>query len=192
MSGSLERPLVLASASPRRAELLTSAGFQFTVEAADVDETERPGESPEAYVVRVARDKARTVAGRRRQPGEVVLAADTTVVAGGEILAKPVDETGAIRMLTLLSGAVHDVFTGVVAIADQVEIEEVVRTRVHLRPVTREEISWYVASGEPMGKAGAYGIQGRAARFIDRIEGSWSAVVGLPVAAVHRLLRAVE
>ena len=189
MSGSFERLLVLASASPRRAELLSSAGFQFTVEPADVDETERAGESPEAYVLRVARDKARTVAGRRRQPGEVVLAADTTVVAGGEILAKPVDETDAIRMLTLLSGVVHDVFTGVVAIADQVETEEVVRTRVHLRPVTPEEISWYVASGEPMGKAGAYGIQGRAARFIDWIDGSWSNVVGLPVATVDRMLK---
>jgi septum formation protein len=189
MSGSSERLLVLASASPRRAELLSSAGFQFTVEPADVDETERAGESPEAYVLRVARDKARTVAGRRRQPGEVVLAADTTVVAGGEILAKPVDETDAIRMLTLLSGAVHDVFTGVVTIADQVETEEVVRTRVHLRPVTPEEISWYVATGEPMGKAGAYGIQGRAARFIDWIDGSWSNVVGLPVATVDRMLK---
>jgi len=189
MAGPPDRPLILASASPRRAELLTSAGFHFTVEAADVDETERPGESPEAYVLRVARDKARTVARRRPEPGAVVLAADTTVVAGGDILAKPVDEADAIRMLNLLSGAIHDVFTGVVAIAGQQETDEVVRTRVHLRPVTPEEISWYVASGEPMGKAGAYGIQGRAARFIDWIDGSWSNVVGLPVATVDRMLK---
>ena len=184
--------MILASASPRRAELLASAGFQFTVEVADVDETERPGEAPEAYVLRVARDKARTVASRRRETGEVVLAADTTVVAGGEILAKPVDQADAVRMLTLLSGVVHDVFTGVVTIADRVEAEEVVRTRVYLRPLTPEEISWYVATGEPMGKAGAYGIQGRAARFIDWIDGSWSNVVGLPVATVDRLLKSLS
>jgi septum formation protein len=189
MAGSSGRPLILASASPRRAELLASAGFEFTVEVADVDESERPGESPEAYVLRVARDKARTVASRRSETGEVVLAADTTVVAGGEILAKPVDQADAVRMLTLLSGVVHDVFTGVVTIADRVETEEVVRTRVYLRLLTPEEISWYVATGEPMGKAGAYGIQGRAARFIDWIDGSWSNVVGLPVATVDRMLK---
>ena len=182
-----DRHLVLASASPRRAELLTSAGFQFTIDAADVDETEHPGEKPEDYVLRVARDKARTVAAR--QPGRIVLAADTTVVAGGQILAKPVDEADAVRMLQLLSGAVHDVWTGVIALHDGREASERVLTRVHLREITREEIRWYVASGEPMGKAGAYGIQGRAARFIDRIEGSWSNVVGLPVATVDRLLK---
>lgn len=189
MAAASDPPLVLASASPRRAELLTSAGFRFTVEVADVDETERPGESPEAYVLRVARDKARTVADRRRDPGIVVLAADTTVVAGGAILAKPEDEPDAIRMLALLSGAVHHVFTGVVAIAGRQEVSEVVQTRVHLLPITPEEIRWYVATGEPMGKAGAYGIQGRAARFIDWIDGSWSNVVGLPVATVDRMLK---
>ena len=181
-----DRSLVLASASPRRAELLTSAGFRFTIDAADVDETEHPGEKPDDYVLRVARDKARTVAAR--QSGRIVLAADTTVVAGGQILAKPADEADAVRMLELLSGAVHDVWTGVVALYDGREASERVLTRVHLREVTPDEIRWYVASGEPMGKAGAYGIQGRAARFIDRIEGSWSNVVGLPVATVDRLL----
>ena len=189
MPGSRERSLILASASPRRAELLSSAGFQFTVEVADVDETERPGESPEVYVLRVARDKARTVADRHPEPGVVVLAADTTVVAGGSILAKPADEADAIRMLERLSGAVHDVFTGVVAMADGQQAGEVVRTRVHLRPISAEEIRWYVATGEPMGKAGAYGIQGRAARFIDWIDGSWSNVVGLPVATVDGMLK---
>jgi septum formation protein len=181
--------IVLASASPRRAELLALAGFRFSVDAADVDEAVHPDESPEAYVVRVARDKARTVAGRRADPGVVVLAADTTVVAGGEILGKPADTAEATRMLERLSGAVHEVFTGVVAIAGTLELVELVRTRVHLIPMTAEEITWYVATGEPMGKAGAYGIQGRAARFIDWIEGSWSNVVGLPVATVDRMLK---
>jgi septum formation protein len=182
-----EPEIVLASASPRRAELLTLAGFRFIVDPADVDETERPGEKPEDYVLRVARDKARTVA--RRHAGRIVLAADTTVVAGGAILAKPADEADAIRMLELLSDAVHDVWTGVVALGNGHELAERVVTCVHLREMTPEEIRWYVATGEPMGKAGAYGIQGRAARFIDRIEGSWSNVVGLPVATVDRLLK---
>lgn len=185
-----EPEVVLASASPRRAELLTLAGFRFLVDPADVDETEHPGERPEDYVLRVARDKALTVA--RRQPGRVVLAADTTVVAGGQILAKPADEADAVRMLELLSGAVHDVWTGVVARRNGQEAAEPVLTRVHLRHMTPDEIGWYVASGEPMGKAGAYGIQGRAARFIERIEGSWSNVVGLPIATVDRLLKRVS
>ena len=179
--------MILASASPRRAELLTTAGFQFTVDAADVDETPHRGEPPADYVLRVARDKARTVAGRH--PGRVVVAADTTVVAGGEILGKPTDEADAVRMLARLSDAVHEVWTGVVVARDEQELAEPVLTRVHLRLMTLEEIRWYVATGEPIGKAGAYGIQGRAARFIDRIEGSWSNVVGLPVATVDALLK---
>jgi nucleoside triphosphate pyrophosphatase len=185
-----DREIVLASASPRRAELLASAGFRFTVETADVDESEQPGEAPEEYVLRVARAKARCIADRYRgRPAAVVLAADTTVVAKGQILGKPADDTEAIRMLEQLSGAVHEVFTGVVALAGGREAAEVVRTRVHLVPITPDEIRWYVGTGEPMGKAGAYGIQGRAARFIDWIDGSWSNVVGLPVATVDRLLK---
>ncbi len=189
MTAATDCRLVLASASPRRAELLTAAGFRFTIDPADVDETEHPGEAPDGYVLRVARDKAQTVAGRPHNRDAVVLAADTTVVAGGRILAKPADEADAIRMLELLSGAVHDVWTGVVALRGRQEAAERVLTRVHLREVTAEEIRWYVATGEPMGKAGAYGIQGRAARFIDWIEGSWSNVVGLPVATVDQLLK---
>ena len=180
--------LVLASASPRRAELLASAGYAFTVDPAEVDESGQPGEAPEAYVLRVARDKARAVAARR-EPGEIVLAADTTVVFDGEILAKPADESDAIRMLSRLSGGEHRVFTGVVAISGRRELAEVVATRVRLLPLGMDEIQWYVRTGEPMGKAGAYAIQGRAARFVDWIEGSWSNVVGLPVATVSGMIK---
>jgi septum formation protein len=185
----ISAPLVLASASPRRSELLTSAGFRFSVDAADVDESPRAGEKPEAYVLRIARDKARAIADRRRESGAVILAADTTVVASGEILAKPEDDADAVRMLQLLSGTVHDVLTGVVVRHRDTELSEVVPTRVRLLPLTPDEIHWYVKSGEPSGKAGAYGIQGRAARFIEWIDGSWSNVVGLPVATVYGLLK---
>lgn len=181
--------MILASASPRRAELLASAGFDFTIEPADVDESILAGEQPAAYVLRVARAKARAVAERCRKSGSAVLAADTTVVADGEILAKPADDEDAVRMLKRLSGAVHEVLTAVVVVFAGRESAEVVRTRVRLLPLTQEEIAWYVATGEPFGKAGAYGIQGRAARFVDWIEGSWSNVVGLPVATVDRMLK---
>ena len=183
--------LILASASPRRAELLASAGFDFTVEPADVDEAVLPGEPPVEYVLRVARAKARAVAARCRKSGSPVVAADTTVVADGEILAKPENDADAVRMLKRLSGAVHDVLTAVVVVCGGRELEEVVLTRVRLLPLSPEEIAWYVATGEPAGKAGAYGIQGRAARFVDWIEGSWSNVVGLPVATVDRMLKAL-
>ena len=189
MDTPVSAPLILASASPRRAELLTSAGFRFSVDVADVDESPLPGENPEAYVLRVARDKARVVADRRRDSGEIVLAADTTVAVDGEILAKPENDLDAVRMLQLLAGRIHDVFTGVVLRSAEREVWEVVPTQVRLLPITLDEILWYVKSGEPMGKAGAYGIQGRAARFVDWIDGSWSNVVGLPVATVYRLLR---
>jgi len=183
--------LILASSSPRRAELLTQAGFEFQIDPADVDESVLSGESPDAYVARVALDKARIVAARHAADA-VILAADTTVVAGGEILAKPLDAADAARMLTLLSGAVHDVLTGVVVTQDSVESVEVVRTRVHFIDLTVDDIAWYLATGEANGKAGAYGIQGRAARFVDWIEGSWSNVVGLPVATVARMLTAAR
>ena len=184
--------LVLASASPRRAELLEAAGYRFTVDPADVDESGRPGETPQQYVLRVAAAKAAAVAERRRKPAEIVLGADTTVVVNGEILAKPADESDAVRMLELLAGAVHHVFTGVVAISRGCELTEVVGTRVRLLPLGIDEIHWYVGTGEPMGKAGAYAIQGRAARFVDWIEGSWSNVVGLPVATVHRMIERLK
>ena len=154
-----------------------------------MDEATLPQEAPEPYVLRVARAKAEAVARRSRADGQVVLGADTTVVVGGQILGKPAGRADAIRMLTLLSGTVHDVYTGVVMIGDAGKLEDVVRTRVRLLPIGGDDIQWYVDTGEPHGKAGAYAIQGRAARFVDWIEGSWSNVVGLPVATVYQMLK---
>jgi septum formation protein len=179
--------LILASASPRRAELLTSAGYHFVVEPADVDESLLRGESADAYALRVARAKTNTIAAGRPHD-RVVLGADTVVVAGTEILGKPIDAADATRMLTRLSGTVHEVLTAVVVRSPDAELAEVVRTRVHFIDLSAEDIAWYVGTGEPDGKAGAYGIQGRAARFVDWIEGSWSNVVGLPLATVARML----
>jgi septum formation protein len=184
--------LILASASPRRAELLDTAGFTFTVQTAEVDESTLPDEAPALYVLRVARAKAKAVFQRCRRPGIVVLAADTTVVADGQILGKPEGRDDAVRMLTMLAGTVHDVYTGVVAIGDSETLEDVVRTRVRLLPIGPDDIQWYVDTGEPEGKAGAYAIQGKASRFVDWIEGSWSNVVGLPVATVHQMLKRIS
>jgi septum formation protein len=182
--------LILASASPRRVELLSSAGFEFEVIPANVDETPLPGEPPQAYVLRVAREKAAAVDDCRKS-GIVVLAADTVVVAAGIPLGKPADAEEMKTMLKSLSGNVHEVHTGVIIRTASREVGEVVTTRVRVLPLTDAEIDWYIGTGEPAGKAGAYAIQGRAARFIDWIEGSWSNVVGLPVATVYRLLNEV-
>ena len=184
--------LILASASPRRAELLAAAGFEFDVIPADIDETPRPGESAVDYTQRVARDKSRSVATVQRDSTAVVLAADTEVVVDDAILGKPSSTEDASRMLRLLSGRTHDVLTAVVVWAHGRELSEVVSTRVEFTRMSDREIADYVRSGEPMGKAGGYGIQGYASRFIPRIEGSWSNVVGLPIHAVHRLLAKVE
>jgi septum formation protein len=181
--------LVLASASPRRAELLSTAGFTFDVQPVDVDETPKPAEPPTEYVLRVARDKAADW--RRHHSGGTVacvLAADTVVVADGRILGKPSNREHARQMLSVLSGATHLVHTGVVIRLADEEVAEVVTTRVRFVDLSESEIDWYIQSGEAEGKAGAYGIQGRASRFVDRIEGSWSNVVGLPVATVYRML----
>jgi nucleoside triphosphate pyrophosphatase len=180
--------LILASASPRRADLLTSAGFTFEVVPAGVDERPVDGEEPQAYALRVARQKAAAVDARCRQAGTVVLAADTVVVADGQLLGKPSDSADALRMLRLLAGRTHAVHTAVVARFLGQEHSEVVTTRVRFLPLTDGEMAWYISSGEAEGKAGGYAIQGYAARFIDWIEGSWSNVVGLPVATVYRLL----
>ena len=183
--------LILASASPRRAELLTSAGFTFEVSPVDVDERPLDGEDPRAYALRVARDKAGRAADCRKT-GSVVLATDTVVVSDGQILGKPANAEEAKSMLKLLSGVVHDVHTAVVIRSADRELSEVVTTRVRLLPLDDAEIAWYVATGEPEGKAGAYAIQGCAARFVDWIEGSWSNVVGLPIATVYQLLRQAD
>jgi septum formation protein len=180
--------LILASASPRRMDLLHEAGYVFEVEPADVDESGLAGEPPAAYVVRVAAMKARTIAARHS--GELVLAADTTVVIDGEMLGKPADDADAARMLGRLSGRVHEVLTGVVLVRAGRQSSALVGTRVRFRPLTAAEIDWYVASGEPRDKAGAYGVQGLAARFIESVNGSYSNVVGLPVGAVRALLEA--
>jgi septum formation protein len=180
----------LASASPRRAELLSAAGFEFDVCASGIAETPAPGEAPRAYTLRVAREKAMEVSAVAG-PAAVVLAADTEVVADCRILGKPADPAHAVSILRLLSGAVHEVLTAVVIRSPRQELTEVVATRVRFAALSDEEIRWYVETGEPMGKAGAYAIQGRGARFVEWIEGSWSNVVGLPISTVHRLLREV-
>ena len=180
--------LVLASASPRRAELLRTAGFAFEVRPADVDETPRPAEPPAAYALRVARDKALAAAERVNRHDAWILAADTVVVADGGLLGKPTGPADARRMLSMLSGVVHEVLTAVVVRHAGSEASEVVSTRVRFKALSAAEIDWYVESGEPDGKAGAYAIQGLGSRFVDWIEGSWANVVGLPVATVYRML----
>jgi septum formation protein len=181
--------LILASASPRRADLLRAAGLDFTVVPVEIDERPLDGESPRAYVERLAREKAETATGNEAS-SSVILAADTTVVIDGMLLGKPADAREATEMLSRLSGRTHEVMTGVaVAPAKSPMITAIDTTRVRFVEMAPEDIAWYVASGEPLGKAGAYGIQGRASRFVDRIEGSYSNVVGLPIATVWRLLK---
>jgi septum formation protein len=203
-------PLVLASASPRRRELLTQAGYTFSVRPADIPEDPLPGEDPIAYVVRLARQKAETVFAEITQPGAlIVLGADTTVVihdaavfptavpasekrasAAPQILAKPADAADAARMLRLLSGRTHRVITGVAVVtAHYTEVAAEV-TGVRFLTLSEEEIAAYIATGEPMDKAGAYAIQGRAARWIPRITGDYFNVVGLPLALVSTMLEA--
>jgi septum formation protein len=177
---------VLASQSPRRRELLRQAGFAFITRVSAVDEDPRPGEDPEEHVCRLAKAKAEAVV---CLPGEVVLAADTVVVVDGNILGKPADEADARRMLRLLAGREHLVITGVCLRnpARLLVAREI--TRVRFVPLSEEEIRDYVASQEPMDKAGAYAIQGLASKFIDRIEGCYFNVVGLPLALVFKLLK---
>ena len=180
--------LILASASPRRSELLRSAGFTFEVIPADVEESPGAGEPAETYTRRVALDKARYALARVSDRSATVIGADTEVVTGGRILGKPADDTDAAAMLRLLSAAAHDVLTAVVICANGRELIDVVTTRVWFVAMSDAEIDWYVRTGEPQGKAGAYAIQGHGARFIERIHGSWSNVVGLPLHTVHRML----
>lgn len=179
--------LLLASQSPRRSEILRQAGIPFAVRTASVDETPRAGEAPVDYVRRLAALKAQAVLAT---DGEIVLGADTTVVVGTEMLGKPADAADASRMLALLSGRRHEVITGIClrrGAGDSICDHAV--TAVWFAAMSAREIQDYVASGEPMDKAGAYAIQGLASKFIQKIEGSYSNVVGLPVALVYRHLR---
>jgi len=181
-------PLILASASPRRRELLDAAGLSHSVDPVDVDERVAAGESPEVYAERVARDKAR--AGAIRHPSAHVLGADTIVVVDAAILGKPKDDGDARRMLRLLSGRAHEVLTAVaLATPGREPTVRIERTRVWFAELSEGDIDWYIATGEHRDKAGAYAIQGRASRFIPRIEGSYSNVVGLPVATVVEMLK---
>ncbi|RXS97550.1 Maf family protein [Silvibacterium dinghuense] len=186
--------LVLASASPRRKELLTRAGFDFTVMPGDIPEEPREGESPIAYVTRLAREKAEAVRAKLPDADQrMILAADTTVVApNGEILGKPVDDADAARMLRLLSGATHQVATGVAVLAGEITEVAAEVTWVTFATVSDAEITAYIATGEPRDKAGAYGIQGAASRFIPRVDGCFFNVVGLPVALVASMIEGVK
>lgn len=181
--------VVLASASPRRRELLGLIGIAHEVMPADVDESTRTGELPAAYVERVARDKALTIAGRARDA--LVVAADTTVVLGGDILAKPADAADARRMIARLAGNTHQVYTGIaVTYAGRME-SAVERVAVTFRALTDDEIAAYVATGEPLDKAGAYGIQGFGATIVERIEGDYFSVMGLGLRRLVELMQRV-
>lgn len=178
--------LVLASASPRRQELLGNAGIRFEVQPAHIAEDPLPGEPPQDCAERLAREKALAIAEKR--PNDVVLGADTVVVIDEQILGKPVDAADAARMLRLLSGRVHQVITGVCLVDGGQWTVGSETTSVTMSEIRETEIAEYVASGEPMDKAGAYAIQGVASRWIPRIDGDYGNVVGLPVALVYRML----
>jgi septum formation protein len=183
-------PLILASASPRRAELLRNAGISFTVEPAHIPEQPLPGEPPLQYAQRLARDKARAVYARHSD--DVVLGADTVVVVDEHLLEKPQDATDAARMLSLLSVRAHQVITGVCLVAKGYEKTEAETTEVRFSVLSESEIANYVQTGEPMDKAGAYAIQGMASRWVERIDGCYFNVVGLPVPSLYRMLRTLE
>jgi septum formation protein len=178
--------LILASASPRRRELLTQAGFIFDVLPAHIDETRRPGEAPAAYVQRLALEKAQALFAQH--PRATVLGADTTVVLAGEVLNKPRDLADAERMLRALSGRTHQVHTGIAVVASNTERTHVETTDVTFAEIPAAELAHYLTTGDSLDKAGAYGIQGYAARWIPRIEGDFFNVMGLPLAATVRLL----
>ena len=179
--------LILASASPRRAELLSNAGIAFTAAPAHVAEQALPGEQPLEYAQRLACDKARAIFARH--PDNVVLGADTIVVTDAHLLEKPADARDAARMLRLLSARKHEVVTGVCLVAPGKCSVGSETTSVTMSEISDEDIAHYVSTGEPMDKAGAYAIQGIASRWIPRIEGDYSNVVGLPVALVWRMLQ---
>jgi septum formation protein len=184
----MSRPLVLASASPRRRELLAQLGVQFLVATVDIDESSRPDETPRELVLRLARAKAEAALDTV-SPGHWVLGADTVVAVGGEILGKPADAAEATAMLQRLSGRAHAVYSGLALARTGFGTRTAaVRTRVWMREITPGEIARYLATGEPLGKAGAYAIQGRAAAFVRCLAGSYSNVVGLPLFELDAML----
>lgn len=192
-----ELMLILASGSPRRRELLSQAGLVFTVAAADINEDLLPNEAAAAYVQRLAEEKAQAIWNDHRSTDTsedplIVLGADTCVVCDGHILGKPKDSADARRMLELLSGRTHAVLTGLAAVAADKTVRDVEITQVTFNQIANAEIAQYIASGEPLDKAGAYAIQGYAARWIPRIEGCYSNVVGLPIARTIALLAEVQ
>jgi len=178
--------LVLASTSLRRQQILAAAGIAFTVRAPNVPEEHRPDESPEEYVRRLAEQKAFAVA---IASGEVVLAADTVVVVDGHILEKPRDSADALRMLRMLSGREHQVVTGICLRTDSRKIVDAATTWVRFFKLSEDEMASYIASGEPMDKAGAYAIQGLASRFAEHVQGDYFNIVGLPISLVYRHLK---
>jgi septum formation protein len=188
----MSRPLVLASGSPRRRELLAQAGYRFEVEVSSVSESRQPGEDAIRFATRLAREKAEDVFAHR-SAGSIVLGADTVVVCDGEVMGKPSDAADAERMLLRLSGRTHQVVTGVAVAWSEGRTEVAAElTQVTMRTLSPEEILAYVSTGEPMDKAGAYAIQGYAGRWIPRINGCYFNVVGLPLALITSLLEGVE
>jgi septum formation protein len=180
--------LILASASPRRHELLKAAGIGHVVRIVSVTEARKPGEDPITLVRRLATEKARAA---QRMPGDITLGADTEVCIDNDVFGKPSDEKDARRMLRLLSGRDHWVHTGICIVTGEAEIVDVASTKVSFIQLTDEEIAEYTRSGEPFGKAGGYAIQGLASKFIHSIQGCYSNVVGLPVSLVYQHLKAV-
>lgn len=180
---------ILASASPRRRELLASIGLDFEVKPSHVPEVHQEGEAPEEYVARLSRDKAHALA--TEHPSEWVIAADTTVLLGDELLEKPADPDDAVRMLGTIAGKTHVVYTGVTLqnVDRDYRDTRVAESEVRMLPLSAEEIAWYVTTGEPLDKAGAYAVQGIGAMFIDSIHGSYTNVVGLPLATLFQMLR---
>jgi septum formation protein len=181
--------LILASASPRRRELLASIGLEFDVLPSNVPEVHREGEAPEEYVARLSRDKAAALA--TAHPSRWVIAADTTVLLGDQLLEKPADAADAARMLGAIAGRTHIVYTGVTLENAERDYREtrVAESEVRMLPLSAEEIEWYVRTGEPLDKAGAYAVQGIGAMFIESIHGSYTNVVGLPLATLFLMLR---
>lgn len=184
--------LVLASASPRRSELLRQIGIAHEVRPVAIDESWRPGEAPAEYVLRLAEEKARTLWAQLAAVGRLpVLAADTTVALEGEVFGKPASRAESVAMLTRLSGRTHQVHTAVAVVHEGGALARVVSSSVTMRAISRHEMEWYWDTGEPADKAGGYAVQGRAAIFISHIAGSYSGVMGLPLCETWDLLRAV-